>query len=98
MSIGSLLFGKSFGNVFVWSKCVNAIILLYGVFDKMSIIEFLMKYNFMEFLMKCNYYGVSDKIIATMNKMMKAIKELLMKEIIATIVRIIEAIMELVMK
>ena len=45
----------------------------YGVFDKMSIIEFLMKYNFMEFLMKCNYYGVSDKIIATMNKMVKAI-------------------------
>ena len=36
--------------------------------------EFLMKYNFMEFLMKCNYYGVSDKIIATMNKIMKAIK------------------------
>ena len=32
-----------------------------------------MKYNFMEFLMKCNYYGVSDKIIATMNKIMKAI-------------------------
>ena len=24
--------------------------------------------------MKCNYYRVSDKIIATMNKMMKAIK------------------------
>ena len=24
--------------------------------------------------MKCNYYGVSDKIISTMNKMMKAIK------------------------
>ena len=24
--------------------------------------------------MKCNYYGVSDKIIATMNKMIKAIK------------------------
>ena len=41
----------------------------------MSIMEFfLMKYNFMEFLMKCNYYGVSDKIIATMNKMIKAIK------------------------
>ena len=37
----------------------------FGVFDEMSI---------MEFLMKCNYYGVSDKIIATMNKMMKAIK------------------------
>ena len=71
MSIGSLFLGKSF---FVWSKCVNAIILLYGVFDKMSIIEFLMKYNFMEFLMKCNYYGVSDKIIPTMNKMIKAIK------------------------
>ena len=35
-----------FGNVFfVWSKCVNAIILLYGVFDKMSIMEFLMKYK-----------------------------------------------------
>ena len=33
-----------------------------------------MKYNFMEFLMKCNYYRVSDKIIATMNTMMKAIK------------------------
>ena len=33
-----------------------------------------------------------------MNKMIKAIIELLMKEIIATIVRIIEAIMELVMK
>ena len=37
----------------------------YGVFDEMSI---------MDFLMKCNYYGVSDKIIATMNKMIKAIK------------------------
>ena len=24
--------------------------------------------------MKCNYYGVSDKIIPTMNKIMKAIK------------------------
>ena len=46
----------------------------YGVFDKMSIMDFLMKYNFIEFLMKCNYYGVSDKIIATMNKMMKAVK------------------------
>ena len=46
MSIGSLLFGKSFGNVFVWSKCVNAIILLYGVFNEMSIMEFLIKYNF----------------------------------------------------
>ena len=51
---------------FVWSKCVNARILLYEVFDKMSIMEFLMKYN-------CNY-GASDKIIATMNRMMKAIK------------------------
>ena len=58
---------------FVWSKCVNAIILLYGVFDEMSIMEFLMKYNFMEFLMKCNYYRVSDKLIATMNTMIKAI-------------------------
>ena len=29
--------------------------------------------SIMEFLMKCNYYGVSDKIIATMNKMIKAI-------------------------
>lgn len=38
---------------FVWSKCVNPRILLYEVFDKMSIMEFLMKYNFMEFLMKC---------------------------------------------
>ena len=74
MSIGSLFFGKSFEKCFVWSKCVNDRILLYGVFDKMSIMEFLMKYNFMEFLMKCNYYGVSDKIIATMNKIMKAIK------------------------
>ena len=46
MSIGSLLFGKSFGNVFVWSKCVNAIILLYEVFNEMSIMEFLIKYNF----------------------------------------------------
>ena len=45
----------------------------YGVFDEMSIMEFLMKYNFMEFLMKCNYYRVSDKIIATMNTMIKAI-------------------------
>ena len=45
MSIGSLFFGKSFGNVFVWSKCVNARILLYGVFDKMSIMKFLMKYK-----------------------------------------------------
>ena len=41
---------------------------------KYNFMEFLMKCNFMEFLMKCNYYGVSDKIIATMNKMMKAIK------------------------
>ena len=58
MSIDSLFFGKSFGNVlFVWSKCVNAIILLYEVFDKMSIIEFLMKYNFMEFLMKCQLWS-----------------------------------------
>ena len=32
----------------------------------MSIMEFLMKYNI--------NYGVSDKIIATMNKIMKAIK------------------------
>ena len=46
----------------------------YEVFDKMLIMEFLMKYNFMEFLMKCNYYRVSDKIIATMNTMIKAIK------------------------
>ena len=30
--------------------------------------------SIMEFLMKCNYYGVSDKIIPTMNKMIKAIK------------------------
>ena len=64
MSIGSLFFGKSFEKCFVWSKCVNDRILLYGVFDKMSI---------MEFLMKCNYYRVSDKIIATMNTMIKAI-------------------------
>ena len=35
-------------------------------FDEMSIMEFLIKYN-------CNY-GASDKIIATMNRMMKAIK------------------------
>ena len=75
MSTGSLLFGKSFGNVFVWSKCVNARILLicsflikynFGVFDEMSIMEFLMKINI--------NYGVSDKIIPTMNKIMKAIK------------------------
>ena len=44
MSIGSLFFGKSFGNVFfVWSKCVNAIILLYGVFNEMSIMELVNK-------------------------------------------------------
>ena len=43
---------KKFWKCFVWSKCVNAIILLYGVFDKMSIIEFLMKYNFMELVNK----------------------------------------------
>ena len=50
---------------FVWSKCVNArILLIWSFFDKMSIMEFLMKYN----------YGVSDKIIPTMNKMIKAIK------------------------
>ena len=46
--IGSIFLGKSFGNVFVWSKCVNARILLiwsfdeiyyyYGVSDKMSIV------------------------------------------------------------
>ena len=41
MSIGSLFFEKCF----VWSKCVNARILLYEVFDKMSIMEFLMKYK-----------------------------------------------------
>ena len=40
------------------------ILLLYEVFNEMSIMEFLIKYN----------YGVSDKIIPTMNKMMKAIK------------------------
>ena len=35
MSIGSLFFGKSFGNVFfVWSKCVNARILLIWSFDE----------------------------------------------------------------
>ena len=52
---------KKFWKCFVWSKCVNAIILLYGVFDKMSIIEFLMKYNF---------YGVFDEmsIIELVNK------------------------------
>ena len=30
--------------------------------------------SIMEFLMKYNYYRVSDKIIATMNTMIKAIK------------------------
>ena len=45
--IGSIL-GKSFLEMFfVWSKCVNAIILLYEIFDKMSIMEFLIKYNFL---------------------------------------------------
>ena len=34
-----------FWKCFVWSKCVNARILLYEVFDKMSIMEFLMKYK-----------------------------------------------------
>ena len=57
MSIGSLFFDKSFFFLemfFVWSKCVNARILLiwsflikynFGVFDEMSIMEFLMKYK-----------------------------------------------------
>ena len=54
MSIGSLFFGKSFEKCFVWSKCVNDRILFfmkflikynYGVFDEMSIMEFLMKYK-----------------------------------------------------
>lgn len=49
MTIGSI-FGKNFEKSFVWSKCVNARILLYEVFDKMSIMEFLIKYN----------YGVSE--------------------------------------
>ena len=49
--IGSILW-RSFGNV-LFGVSVNAIILLYEVFDKMSIMEFLMKYYF---------YGVSDKI------------------------------------
>ena len=57
MTIGSI-----FGNVFVWSKCVNArILLLYEVFNEMSIMEFLIKYNF---------YGVFDEmsIIELVNK------------------------------
>ena len=38
---------------FVWSKCVNArILLLYEVFNEMSIMEFLIKYN----------YGVFDEM------------------------------------
>ena len=43
---------KVFWKCFVWSKCVNAIILLYEVFNEMSIMEFLIKYN----------YGVFDEI------------------------------------
>ena len=42
MSIGSLLFGKSFGNV-LFGVSVNTRILLYEVFNEMSIMEFLMK-------------------------------------------------------
>ena len=55
--IGSILGKSFFWKCFVWSKCVNARILLYEVFDKMSIMEFLMKYNFMEFLMKCQLWS-----------------------------------------
>ena len=74
MSIGSLFFGKSFGNVLFGVSVLMLEYYYYEVFDKMLIMEFLMKYNFMEFLMKCNYYRVSDKIIPTMNRIMKAIK------------------------
>ena len=65
MSIGSLFFGKSFGNVFLFGVSVLMLEYYYEVF--------LIKYNFWSFWWNVNY-GVSDKIIATMNKIMKAIK------------------------
>ena len=53
MSIGSLFFGKSFGNVFLFGVSVLMLEYYYyevflikynfGVFDEMSIMEFLMK-------------------------------------------------------
>ena len=53
MSIGSLFFGKSFGNVLfgvsvLMLEYYYEVFLIkynYGVFDEMSIMEFLMKYK-----------------------------------------------------
>ena len=63
MTIGSI-FGKSFGNVLF----------------RVSVL--MLEYYYMKFLIKCQLWsfwwnvnnGVSDKIIPTMNKIMKAIK------------------------
>ena len=45
MSIGSLFFGKSFGNVLFGVNVLMIEYYFYEVFDKMSIMEFLMKYK-----------------------------------------------------
>ena len=60
MSIGSLFFGNVLFGV--------SVLMLEYYYE-----VFLIKYNFWSFWWNVNY-GVSDKIIATMNKMMKAIK------------------------